>query len=131
MGQFLSVQHVNFTIDDAPGALDTARKFYVEVLGLEQLPRPENTDSGRPGLWLGIGQSGQQIHISLDPDATNHNEASRRHAAFLVNDLDAVHEKLVKAGARVDSANQFPGQRRFFCRDPFGNRIELVQLLDA
>lgn len=130
MSYFLGVQHVNLTIEEGPEALELARKFYVDVLGLEQLPRPENTDNGRPGYWLGLGQSGQQIHISAEPKAEGFNGPSRRHSAFLVSNLNAVVKSVQEAGYKIEAANQFPGQNRSFCRDPFGNRLELVELTE-
>ena len=46
------IDHVNLLIDDGPDTLATALGFYRDLLGLEVLERPENTDSGRPGAWL-------------------------------------------------------------------------------
>jgi len=131
MSYLLGVQHVNLTIEEGPEALETARKFYVDVLGLEQLYRPENTDNGRPGYWLELGQSGQQIHISAEPNAEGFNGPSRRHSAFLVSNLDELVQRVQDAGYETEVPNQFPGQRRSFCRDPFGNRLELVELLEG
>jgi catechol 2,3-dioxygenase-like lactoylglutathione lyase family enzyme len=128
MGYLLGVQHVNLTIEEGEEALEVARKFYVDLLGLTPLYRPENTDSGRPGFWLALGESGQQIHLSMEPQANNYNGPSRRHSAFFVQDLPALMNHLEKAGVTIEGANQFPGQRRCFCRDPFGNRLELVEL---
>lgn len=120
------VAHVNLTIEEGPEALEAARHFYVDVLGLELLPRPEETDNGRPGLWLKLG-SQQQVHISAEPNATQLNGNSGRHAAFIVSDLAALHARLEQEGTELLTANQFEGQKRFFCRDTWGNRIEFVQ----
>jgi catechol 2,3-dioxygenase-like lactoylglutathione lyase family enzyme len=127
MSYLNGIAHINITVDDKEGAIEEARHFYVEVLGLHRLPRPEQTDSGRPGLWLAIGN--QEIHISMDKSATEHNRASRRHAAFIVNDLEALHQRLAAEGLELDDkALQYEGQRRFFCRDKWGNRLEFVEL---
>jgi len=128
MSFLLGVQHVNLTIDEGLEALEIARHFYCDVLGLERLPRPATTDSGRPGLWLALGQSGQQIHIGAEAKAESFNGPSRRHSAFLVQDLEGLQAHLLAAGAEVAETDQFPGQRRLFCRDPFGNLLELVEL---
>lgn len=120
------VAHVNLTIEEGAASLEAARHFYVEVLGLELLPRPENTDNGRPGLWLKCGPH-QQVHISAEPNATALNGNSARHAAFVVNDLEALHARLEQENASLQTANQFEGQTRFFCRDQWGNRLEFVQ----
>ncbi len=126
----LGVQHVNLTIEEGPEALEAAHHFYVDVMGLTALHRPENTDNGRPGYWLALGESDQQIHISAEPNAEGFNGPSRRHSAFLVGDLDGLRVRLSEADAPIENPNQFPGQRRFMCRDPFGNRLEFVQLTE-
>lgn len=129
MGYLLGVHHVNLTIDDRPDTVEKAREFYVDLLGLEMLPRPDNTDSGRPGLWLALGQSGQQIHISMEENASSYNE-SRRHSAFRVGNLEALQAHLQEAGVKIIGANQFAGQKRCFIRDPFNNRLELVEFTE-
>jgi catechol 2,3-dioxygenase-like lactoylglutathione lyase family enzyme len=42
-----------------------AREFYVDALGLTEVPRPPNFDF--PGLWVAIGD--QQIHIIGEAEA--------------------------------------------------------------
>lgn len=121
------ILHVNLTIDPGPEALAEAHRFYVDLLGLEELYRPAQTDSGRPGYWLGF-ENGQQIHISAEPDSESYNGPSRRHAAFQVADLKGLRQRLADAGEHVEDADQFPGQSRFFARDPWGNRLEFVEL---
>ena len=115
MSYLLGVHHVNLTIDDKPESIETAGHFYVDLLGLEVLPRPENTDSGRPGYWLALGQSGQQIHISMEENASNYNE-SRRHSAFRVADLEALQGRLTEAGVKIIGANQGQVRHRYIQR---------------
>jgi len=129
MGYLAGIHHVNLTIEVGPEALEDAYKFYHELLGLELLPRPEDTDSGSPGYWLALGNSGQQIHISSEPKAEEYNEPSRRHCAFLVNNLAEVRTQLIDAGIKTTVPEESPGQSRMFCRDPFGNRLELIEKL--
>jgi catechol 2,3-dioxygenase-like lactoylglutathione lyase family enzyme len=125
MKLIVGLDHVNLLIDTADDALDRARAFYQELLGLEPLERPANTDSGRPGAWYKCGV--QQLHLSTENDASIINKASRRHPAFRVSDLDALRERLQKAGVEIIAGNRFPGQERFFVRDPWANRLEFVQ----
>ncbi len=127
MGFLLGIHHVNLTIEVGPEALEDAFNFYHELLGMELLPRPEETDSGRPGYWLAVGNSGQQIHISSEPKAEDLNGASRRHSAFLVDNLTELRSRLTEAGIKATIPEETPGQRRMFCRDPFGNRLELIE----
>lgn len=109
------VAHVNLSIDD----VERARHFYGEVLGLQPAPRP--ADAGRPGCWFRLGEV--ELHLSIEEGAEN--LRSKRHVAFEVSDLEAVRERLAAAGAPLEEGRQLPGMRRFFVRDPAGNRLEL------
>jgi len=113
--RILRLGHVNLSIDD----VEAARRFYGEVLGLEPAARP--ADAGRPGCWFRLGDV--ELHLSLEPEADN--ARSRRHIAIEVADLAAIQAMIASAGRPIDEARPIPGVRRFFTRDPAGNRIEL------
>ena len=53
--------------------------------------------------------------------------ATKAHPAFVVHGLDELRERLHAAGYRIDEDVQLEGYRRFHVRDPFGNRLELVE----
>ena len=46
---------------------------------------------------------------------------------YLVTDLDACKRALEAAGCEWRAADDLPGVRRGHTKDPFGNRIELVE----
>ena len=121
----VGLDHVNLLIDDGKDALGRAREFYEGLLRLDRLERPSNTDSGRAGAWYQCGPA--QLHLTTEKDASVVNRASRRHPAFRVANLEALRQRLESAGIEVVAGNRFPGQERFFVRDPFGNRIEFVE----
>jgi catechol 2,3-dioxygenase-like lactoylglutathione lyase family enzyme len=125
MDLIIGLDHVNLLIDDGDAALQRARAFYGELLGLETVERPTNTDSGRPGLWFRCGN--QQLHLTTEPDASRVNQTSRRHPAFRVANLESMRARLEAAGVEIIAGNRFPGQERFFARDPWGNRLEFVE----
>jgi len=125
MSLIIGLDHVNLLIDDGDDALARARAFYEELLGLEPLERPANTDSGNPGAWYRCGA--QQLHLTTEKDASTVNRKSRRHPAFRVANLNAMRGKLETAGIEIIAGNRFPGQERFFVRDPWGNRLEFVE----
>ncbi|MGH7815089.1 MAG: VOC family protein [Candidatus Binataceae bacterium] len=125
MAPIVGLDHVNLLIDEGGDALAKAREFYCDLLGLEPLQRPANTDSGHPGWWLQCGA--QQLHLTTDKDASAANRVSRRHPAFRVADLAAMRARLEAAGVEIVAGNRFPGQERFFVRDPWGNRLEFVE----
>lgn len=93
--------------------------------GLVPLERPANTDSGRAGAWYQCGP--QQLHLTTEKDASSINKTSRRHPAFRVANLAAMRSRLEKAGVEIIAGNRFPGQERFFVRDPWENRLEFVE----
>jgi len=110
------VHHVSINVDD----LDACMRFYVDVLGLEVLPRPE---FGIPGAWLAAGP--QQIHLIQMPE---HEAPKGQHFAFRVDDLDAVSGELREAGIEVSNPFEIPDVgRQAFMHDPAGNMIELNQ----
>jgi catechol 2,3-dioxygenase-like lactoylglutathione lyase family enzyme len=108
------VAHVNLSIDD----VEAARRFYGKLLGLEAAPRPD--DAGRPGCWFRLGPV--ELHLSIEAGADN--ARSKRHVAFEVADLDGLRAHLAAAGVPVEEGRPMPGVRRFFARDPAGNRLE-------
>jgi catechol 2,3-dioxygenase-like lactoylglutathione lyase family enzyme len=125
MGMIVGLDHVNLLIDAGDDALSRARAFYEGLLGLEPLDRPANTDSGNPGAWYQCGA--QQLHLTTEKDASLVNKKSRRHPAFRVASIEALRKKLESAGIEIIAGNRFPGQERFFVRDPWDNRLEFVE----
>jgi glyoxylase I family protein len=111
------MQHVALEVGD----LDAAKSFYVDVIGLSVLERP---DFGFPGLWLGL-PDGRAVHLieGHRPAHTGH------HFALEVSDVSAAVEALRSKG--VDVPDPFEtaagaGQQAFL-KDPSGNVIELNQ----
>lgn len=117
MNELLKVAHVNLSVDD----VEAARAFYGEVLGLRPAPRP--ADAGRAGCWFVLGDI--ELHLSQESGADN--ARSKRHVAFEVRDLDAVRRQLETRGLAIEEGRPIPGVRRFFTRDPAGNRLEFSQ----
>jgi len=105
-----------------PGEEARARRFYAEVLGLEEIERPD-TLRDREGLWFAAPPG--HVHLSADHDLALH---PRRHFALRVPDLDAAVHTLKRSGARFEDADPIPGWRRTYVFDPFGNKIELDEI---
>ena len=111
------VGHVNLSVDD----VDRAQAFYGGLLGLAPAPRP--ADAGRAGCWFALGDV--ELHISLEAGADN--GASKRHVALEVEGLDAWRARFAAEGTAIEEGRPIPGMRRFFVRDPAGNRVELYE----
>lgn len=99
---------------------DQVVRWYQDVFELSTVAKPEGT---RPlGTWFDLGDN--QLHIQID----EHNPPKIAHFALLVDDLDQAVERLRAARCHIEQASTIPGRRRFFTRDPAGNRLEVVQL---
>lgn len=117
---YLGIDHVQLTIP--PGAEDEARAFYCGVLGMAERPKPEAL-RGLGGIWLACGP--HEIHLGVE----ERQPESRRHAGIVVELLAPLREALTAAGidTQVDRPPERPGFNRIHFRDPFGNRIELME----
>jgi catechol 2,3-dioxygenase-like lactoylglutathione lyase family enzyme len=114
------LHHAQITIPS--DATDQARAYYCDLLGLPEIPKPESLRN-RGGFWLEI--SGQEIHVSLE-DGVDRN-ATKSHLAYQVDDLKFWRSRLSNAGFQILEGIPIPGFDRFETRDPFGNRLEMVQ----
>ena len=102
-----------------------ARLFYGPVLGLQEV-RKMSAVASRGGAWF-IGPS---VAIHLTP-ADPHDTPTGTYVALVVTSLDRARRRLAKHQVQMleEHADQIP--RRLVIADPFGNRIELVDQLDA
>jgi Glyoxalase-like domain len=105
-----------------PGCEPAARRFFGELVGLEELPKPEALRS-RGGAWFRLGE--RQLHIGVEP---NFEPARKAHVALRLGpaELDGLAARLTAAGAPVTWDDALPGERRFYSADPWGNRIEFL-----
>ena len=113
--ELLGVHHISLNVADAA----EAERFYLDVLGLAKLPRP---DFGFPGSWLGL-PDGRQVHLIQTDDWV---APKGQHFALHVADLDAVRDELMANGVKVSKVSDIAhvGRQCFF-KDPAGNSIEL------
>jgi catechol 2,3-dioxygenase-like lactoylglutathione lyase family enzyme len=115
----LGIDHVQLAM---PGGQEQlARRFYGEVLGLPEKPKPEDM-AGRGGCWFESERV--KIHLGVDK---NFRAATKAHPGLLVSDLRAILERCRSLGLESTDAS-LPGCLRAFVNDPFGNRIELIEM---
>ena len=114
----MRLSHVNVTMP--PNREEDARSFYVGILGLREVPKPESVRS-RGGVWFDA--DGLDIHISVEEPRADSPDA-RRHFGLEHPDLLSLRVRLEAAGVRTEDGRPAPW-RRFFVLDPFGNRIEI------
>ena len=122
---YLGIDHVQLAAP--PGCEAAARKFYVEILGMRELPKPAALEA-RGGIWLQCGM--HQVHIGVQVDFT---PATKAHPAIRVLDMSTLRSRLQRHTIDVIEDDAIPGLDRFHVHDPFGNRLEFLeaQLLPA
>ena len=117
----LTLDHVQLAMPE--GGEHQARLFYAGQLGLEEIAKPANL-AARGGVWFELGQV--KVHLGIEKDFL---PARKAHPAFLVDDLEALAEKLAAGGVAIRQDEPLPGYKRCYISDPFGNRIELMERL--
>jgi catechol 2,3-dioxygenase-like lactoylglutathione lyase family enzyme len=105
-----------------PGCEAEARRFFGNVVGLREVEKPEPL-RGRGGVWFAVGD--RQLHIGVETEFT---PARKAHPAFSLPaaDLDLLAARFADSGVAVEWDSALPGERRFYCQDPWGNRIEFL-----
>lgn len=116
----IGLHHAQITIP--LGSEDAARQFYCGVLGLAETPMPEVLRE-RAAFWLQVGSL--SVHVGRENGVDR--MATKGHLAYEVADLDAWRGKLAAAGVNVLESIPLPGYARFEFRDPFGNRVEMIE----
>jgi catechol 2,3-dioxygenase-like lactoylglutathione lyase family enzyme len=118
--KILSIDHVQIAMP--PGEEEKARSFYIGILGFTEIPKPPALIK-RGGAWLQSGNA--QLHLGVEKDFR---PARKAHPAFVVEELDAILEKVQRAGYEWDESQPpLDGYKRAHVYDPFGNRIELME----
>jgi catechol 2,3-dioxygenase-like lactoylglutathione lyase family enzyme len=99
-----------------------AREFYGSILGLVEIEKPESL-RGRGGCWFQCGD--QQVHIGVE---AGFQPAKKAHPAFAVRSLDRLRESLRTHNIKITEDDSLPDVRRFFAEDPWGNRLEFLEV---
>jgi catechol 2,3-dioxygenase-like lactoylglutathione lyase family enzyme len=115
------LQHVSIAI--ARDAAEEARAFYGELLGLTERPVPPKLDRSHL-IWFRVGEPDLELHLML-VDGVAHGDG---HFCLAVDDVSAVRARLQAAGVETSDGTEIVGRPRFFCRDPFGNLLELTTI---
>jgi catechol 2,3-dioxygenase-like lactoylglutathione lyase family enzyme len=119
MINFKRLDHIQICIPT--GKEEEARQFYTSKLGLQEIPKPAELISNG-GLWYMIADT--QFHIGTEDEINK----SKRHPAFEVEDIAAARLHLEQQGIKIKEETAIPGVTRFSFFDPFGNRMELLQI---
>jgi catechol 2,3-dioxygenase-like lactoylglutathione lyase family enzyme len=99
-----------------------ARKFYQGILGIPEAAKPPDLVA-RGGCWFEDGEL--KVHLGVEE---NFAPARKAHPAFIVDDLAGLTAVLKDAGYAIGHDKPLQGYHRIFVDDPFGNRIELMEI---
>ena len=140
------IHHLGLVVPD----LEAARKFYTEVFDFTVIG-VDDWDEGNEDVnaYVGMDESSAisymlqgantylEIWQYLTPPSTTTppdyvaSDCGYRHVCFLVTDFDTVLERFLAGGGSIIKplTNARPGGAKIhYCRDPFGNIIELLQM---
>jgi catechol 2,3-dioxygenase-like lactoylglutathione lyase family enzyme len=107
------------------GGEDMARQFYCGVLLLVEKAKPSSL-AGRGGVWF--EDDNVRVHVGVDP---NFHPQTKAHLGLLVDDLQGFIGLCEAAGYPTSTAEPIDGYSRAYVHDPFGNRVELMQVTDG
>ncbi len=113
----MQLSHVNVTMPKDGEA--SARDFYKGLLGLREIPKPQSIRH-RGGVWFQAGDI--ELHLSVEEPRAGAD--TYRHFGLECGNIEEMRARLLAAGVAIDDGRPAPW-RRFFIRDPFGNRIEI------
>lgn len=126
------MNHISIIVKD----VDASRKFYCDVLGFQEVPRPPAFKFA--GAWFVKGNA--EIHLVQQGDASqppgdipaqptpDKDIARARHHAFTVDDLDSLLERLRQnnIGVVLGPRNRSDGVMQTYVFDPDMHLVEFV-----
>jgi len=119
----IGIDHVQITVP--ANAVADARAFYCGLLGLQEVEKPAVLQD-RGGFWLQVGD--HQVHVGTEEGVDR--RATKAHVAYAVSDLAEWRARLAGAGVEILDGIPIPDYTRFEFRDPFGNRVEVIESVE-
>ena len=101
---------------------ETARAFYGDILGFSEVVKPSEL-RGRGGLWFSTQNI--QLHLGVEDPFK---PAKKAHPGFRVNSLKSTILHLETKGIAYRTDVDLPNIKRIYIDDPYGNRIELLEI---
>jgi catechol 2,3-dioxygenase-like lactoylglutathione lyase family enzyme len=119
------LQHISIEIE--AGREDEARTFHGEALGLKEKRRPMGLKD-RPLIWYDIGDGEDEIHLIRTDKSAFTGPRHEDHLCIEVDDIEAMRAHM-QQHVPIQETSVIDNRPRFFVTDPFGNRIELVEIV--
>lgn len=123
MAAIVRLQHVSVPMP-ADGH-EAARRFYGQILGMREIPQP-TTLVHNSVVWFDAGGDGQEVHCFVDEPYRP--GCADQHLCLQVDHLEQMRAQLRGHGVEPEETTAIRNRPRFFVIDPFGNRVELVQV---
>ncbi|MFJ1809854.1 MULTISPECIES: VOC family protein [unclassified Streptomyces] len=118
-----AVDHVQLAAP--PGSEEPLRRFYIDTLGMTEVPKPPVL-AAKGGCWFRAGAV--HLHLGIEP---GFRPSGKAHPGLRVTGIDAYAARLEAHGTPVTWDTHLPGHRRFYARDPVGNRLEFLEPADG
>ena len=115
----IGLDHIQIAVPK--GSEDTCRAFWHDVIGLDELEKPQALRA-RGGVWFAL--AGAELHLGVQ---TPFDPARKAHPGFRVTNIQGLAERLSAAGHITNWDDNIKGRLRFFSEDPFGNRLEFLE----
>jgi catechol-2,3-dioxygenase len=117
--KIFQLDHITLEVRDIHQALH----FYKNTLGLNEIHTPKEVKS-KGVRWLRLPNN-QALHLI---EINNMQEPSSAHIALVVDDIDLWEKHLSENSVEIQPPKfDIYKARRFFIKDPFGNRIEFLK----
>jgi catechol 2,3-dioxygenase-like lactoylglutathione lyase family enzyme len=111
------LDHFNIWATD----MDATRRFYCDILGLSEGPRPKLS---YPGIWLYCGGH-PLVHVNIGEVPPTERTGAFDHVAFAgTGDPDLLMQRFAQNGIKCESRVVSNGLRQLFCSDPNGVKVE-------
>ncbi len=126
------ISHAALLVSD----VEESRRFYSEVLGMEEIPRPSNFHF--PGAWFRRGTAELHLIGEAEPGRVRQVNPGYRpeelaegygaHIAFEVDDMDQAQRLVRERGAEVvgEPRSRGDGVTQMYVTDPDGYMVELT-----
>lgn len=124
MATIVQLQHVSVPMP--PGGQEAARQFYGGILGLQEKAPPSSL-AQQQLVWFSAGAGGQEVHVFTD-EGMEHN-SSAQHLCLQFSSLSDLRARLSEARIAIEETTPIHNRPRCFIHDPFGNLIEVTEVL--